>query len=173
MPWLIRAAFGARTPIAEFMPRLRETAPEARFPSPNSDHDRGERRWKRVKTRRRKRNYLAGGNHARSASSRRRYYAVRLVRRWRRSPWALDRDNQCCVIKQASNRTRASSEIKRGAPDGVVDGAVPPSSCRLPLRNVPGWRARVFPLGLWAAPKHIRGAGAGAEEAGKGGIPPS
>ena len=35
-------------PIAEFMPRLRETTLEARFPSPNSDHDRGERRWKRA-----------------------------------------------------------------------------------------------------------------------------
>ena len=46
--WLIGVAFGARTPIAEFMPRLRETALEARFPSPNSDHDRGERRWKRA-----------------------------------------------------------------------------------------------------------------------------
>ena len=48
MPWLMAAAFGARTPIAEFMPRLRETALEARFPSPNSDHGRGERRWKRA-----------------------------------------------------------------------------------------------------------------------------
>ena len=40
------AAFGARTPIAEVMSRPRETAIEARFPSPNSDHDRGKRRWK-------------------------------------------------------------------------------------------------------------------------------
>ena len=48
MPWLMVGAFGARTPIAEFMPRLRETALEARFPSPNSDHDREERRWKRT-----------------------------------------------------------------------------------------------------------------------------
>ena len=45
---MMGAAFGARTPIAEFMPRLRETVVEARFPSPNSDHDRGERRWKRA-----------------------------------------------------------------------------------------------------------------------------
>ena len=35
-------------PIAECMPRPRETAREARFSSPNSDHDRGERRWKRA-----------------------------------------------------------------------------------------------------------------------------
>ena len=70
VPWLMGAAFGARTPIAEFMPRLRETSLEARFPSPNPDHDRGERRWKRVFSPS-KNNYLAGGNHARSASSRR------------------------------------------------------------------------------------------------------
>ena len=44
--WLMGAASGARTPIAEFMPRPRETALEARFLSPNSDHDREERRWK-------------------------------------------------------------------------------------------------------------------------------
>ena len=48
VPWLMGAAFGARTPIAEFMPRLKETAVETRFPSLNSDHDRGERRWKRA-----------------------------------------------------------------------------------------------------------------------------
>ena len=48
MPWLMGEAFGARAPIVEFLPRLRETALEARFPSLNSDHDRGERRWKRV-----------------------------------------------------------------------------------------------------------------------------
>ena len=46
VPWLMGAAFGGRTPIAEFMPRLRETALKAWFPSPNSDHGRGERRWK-------------------------------------------------------------------------------------------------------------------------------
>ena len=48
MPWLMGAVFGASTPIAEFMPRSREMALETRFPSPNSDHDRGERRWKRA-----------------------------------------------------------------------------------------------------------------------------
>ena len=41
VPWLMRAAFGARTPIAEFMPRLRETSLEARFPSPNPDMTEG------------------------------------------------------------------------------------------------------------------------------------
>ena len=48
VPWLLGAAFGARTPIAEIMSRLRETVLKARFPSPNSDHDRGERCWKRA-----------------------------------------------------------------------------------------------------------------------------
>ena len=48
MPWLMGEAFGARTPIAEFMPQLKETVLEARFPSPNSDHDRGQHRWKRA-----------------------------------------------------------------------------------------------------------------------------
>ena len=47
---LMGGAFGARTSTAEFMPHLREKALEARFPSPNSDHDRGERRWKRAFT---------------------------------------------------------------------------------------------------------------------------
>ena len=71
MPWLIGAAFGARTPTAEFMTRLKEAALEARFPSPNSDHDRGEHRWKCAfsssKKQERKKKYLALGNHARSA----------------------------------------------------------------------------------------------------------
>ena len=48
VPWLMGAAFGARNPIAEFMRRLRETALEARFPSPSSGHGRGEHRWKRA-----------------------------------------------------------------------------------------------------------------------------
>ena len=46
VPWMMRMAFGARTPMAEFMPPLRETALEPRFLSPNSDYDREERRWK-------------------------------------------------------------------------------------------------------------------------------
>ena len=62
MPWLIGAAFGARTPNAEFMPRLRETSLEARFSSLNSDHGGGERRWKRAFSRSKKRkSYLAEG----------------------------------------------------------------------------------------------------------------
>ena len=103
MPWLMGAAFEARTPIAEFMPRLRKTALKARFPSPNSNHGRGECRWKRAFSPSEK-NKMAEGNHARSASSRRRYYAVRIVRRRRRSPWALGIGNLCCVTGQTSNR---------------------------------------------------------------------
>ena len=95
---------------------------------------------RRKKQKNEKKNHLAGENHPRSASSSRRYYVVRIVRRRRGSPWALDKGNLCFVFGQASNRTRASSETKRGAPDSAVDGAVPPSSCRLALRNVPGWR---------------------------------
>ena len=64
MPWLMGAAFEARTPIAEFIPTLRETALEARFPSPNSDHDREKRRWKRAFSPSKKKKKLAGGNHA-------------------------------------------------------------------------------------------------------------
>ena len=63
-----------------------------------------------------------------------------------------------------------------GAPDSAVSGrvgcAVPPSSCHVPVRKVPGWRALGFPIGLWAAPRRIPGAEAGAEEAGEGGTPP-
>ena len=57
-------------------------------------------------------------------------------------------------------------------PDSVVNGAVPLSSCRLPLRNVPGWHPNLFSPGLWVAPKRIRGAGAGTEEVGERRIPP-
>ena len=102
MPWWMGAAFGARTPIAELMSRLRVTALEAWFPSLNSDHDRGERRRKRTFSPSKKMkeyiNYPAGGNHALSASYRRRDYAVGIVSRRRRSPWALDRGNLCCVM---------------------------------------------------------------------------
>ena len=48
MPLLVGATFGARTPIAEFMTRLKKTSLKARIPSPNSDHGRGECRWKRA-----------------------------------------------------------------------------------------------------------------------------
>ena len=49
-------------PRCRFFLRLRETALEARFPSLNSDHDRGERRRKRAFLPS-KNSYLAGGNH--------------------------------------------------------------------------------------------------------------
>ena len=47
VPWSMSAAFRALTPIAEFMPRLREIL-EEHFPSTNSDHDREDRRSKRA-----------------------------------------------------------------------------------------------------------------------------
>ena len=76
------------------------------------------------------------------------------------------------LLDRLATDTRAHSETKRRVPDSAVDGAVPPSSCQLPVRNGPGWRALAFPPGLWAPPKRMPGAGAGAEEAGEGGIPP-
>ena len=44
------------------------------------------------------------------------YYAVRIVRRRRRSPWELDRGNLCYVTGQASNKTRECSITKIGTP---------------------------------------------------------
>ena len=63
-------------------------------------------------------------------------------------------------------------ETQRGVPDSAVAGAVLLSSCQLPARNIPGWRAFGFSPGLWAAPTRISGSGAGAEEASEGGISP-
>ena len=51
---------------------------------------------------------------------------------------------------------------KEMPPNSVADGAVPWSSSGMPLRNVPGWRARWFSPVLWSAPKRIRKPGAGA-----------
>ena len=45
------------------------------------------------------------------------------------------------LLDRLAPGTRAYSGTKRGVPDSVVDGAVPPSSCQLPVRNVRGWRA--------------------------------
>ena len=46
------------------------------------------------------------------------------------------------LLGMLATGTRASSETKRGVPDSTVDGqvgcAVPPSSCQLPVQNVPG-----------------------------------
>ena len=88
VPWLMGAAMGVRTPIAHFMPRLRETALEARFPSPNSNHDRGERRWKRAFSPSKNNIWLRGTTFKVLVS-------MRIVRRRRRSAWTLDRGNLC------------------------------------------------------------------------------
>ena len=110
---------GARTPIAEVMPRPRETALEAWFPSLNSDHDRGERRWKRAfspskKKERKKITWLEETT------------LEALVSAAGTMPWESSADgigargllagNLCCVTGQASNRTRASFESKIGTP---------------------------------------------------------
>ena len=63
-------------------------------------------------------------------------------------------------------------ETQRGVPDSAVAGAVLLLSCQLPARNMPGWRAFGFPLGLWASPTRIPGSGAEAEEASEGRISP-
>ena len=140
MPWLLWEAFGARTPIAEVTPRLRETALEARYASPNSDHDRGERRWKPAFSPSKKKkniNYLVGGNHARSASSRRRYYTVKIVRRRRRTRGLLTEAICAALFHRLATPNEHLLELKevppRSPPDSVVDGTVPQSSCRLPL----------------------------------------
>ena len=110
------AAFRARSPIADFMPRLNETVLEDRFSSPNSGHDRGEQRSRRTFSPSKKKQKMARGNHARNPSSRSRYDAVRIVCRHRRSPWGLDRSNLCCEFGQDSNRTRASSKTRSFVP---------------------------------------------------------
>ena len=48
LPWLRGAALETRTPVADFMPRLRGTALGARVNSSNLDHGQEERRTERV-----------------------------------------------------------------------------------------------------------------------------
>ena len=123
-----------------------------------------------------RKNYLAGGHHDRSATSRRRYYAVRIVTDGVGVRGVLTEAICAALLNRLATGTPASSETKRGVPNSAVDGqagcAVPPSSYQLPVRNVPGWRAFSFSLVLWAVSMRIPRAGAGAEEAGEGGIPP-
>ena len=125
---------------------------------------------------RHRKNYLAEGNHGRSASFRRRYYAMRIVNRRRRSQWALDRGNLCCVIGHASNRytstfgnqkrclrqcRRRSGRVYRTAVELSISG----TECAKLVRV----RTTAPVMGGF---KGIPGAGAGTEEAGEGGIPP-
>ena len=107
------AAFGARTPIAAFMPRLREKIAGSAVPVAEL------RPWPkemspkvRVLAVEGKRNNETNSwleETTLEALVSAQYYAVRIVRRRRRSPWDLDRGNLCYVTGQASNRTRASS----------------------------------------------------------------
>ena len=79
------------------------------------------------------------------------------------------------LLDRLATGTRVSCKPNGGAPDSAVGGwagcAVPPSSCHLPVRKVPGWRAFGFPLGLWVAARRIPRAGAEPEEAVEGGTP--
>ena len=118
----------------------------------------------------------AEGNPAGDTGSLRRHCNVRICDRRRRSPWAHNRCNLCCVIGQVGSRYTINLRNKRRGPDSTVGGrvgcAAPPSNCHLPVRKVTGWRAFGFPLGLWATPRRIPGTAAGAKEAGEGGTPP-
>ena len=72
------------------------------------------------------------------------------------------------VMDRLAAGKRASCETKEVPPDNAAGGrvgvAAPPSSCHLPVRKVPGWRAFGFLPASWAAPKRMPGA----EEAGEG-----
>ena len=83
--------------------------------------------------------------------------------------------NIAALLDGLATGIRASCETNGGAPDSAggerAGCAVPPSSCHLPVRKVPGWRAFGFPLGLWVAARRIPRAGAEPEEAVEGGTP--
>ena len=63
----------------------------------------------------RRRCNLAGG-HAGSAGPHRRYYAVKIVSRRRRSPWALNKKYLCRATWKASNRHSRISRNQRRCP---------------------------------------------------------
>ena len=143
-------------------------------PSPNSDHDEGgvavSAHSFRTKC------TLAWVAHAGSAGPHRRDYALNVVVRRRKRPWALKRNNLCHATCKASDRHSSILRKKGSVPDsavGVLVGcAVPPSPCQLPVRKVPGWRALGFPLGLWFALKRFLEAKTETEEVDEGGTSP-
>ena len=100
---------------------------------------------------------LAEGNRAGHAGSLRRNCAVRICNRRRRNPWARNRGNLAALLGRLATCTRVSCETNGGAPDSAVGGqagcVVPPSSCHLPVRKVPGWHAFGFPIGVVGIPK--------------------
>lgn len=108
VPWLIMAAFVACTPIVEFMPRLEEYALKEWVPVvkliPRLRETSLEARVLNIG------NNLAEGSHARSASSLRRYYPMKIVNIWRRSQWALDQGVCAALLDKLKTGTRASSE---------------------------------------------------------------
>ena len=173
--WLRGAALGARASIVEFEPRQGVTALEALVPIPElgtmieggvavSAHPLC------------KKCNLAGGGHAGSAGPHRRYYAVNVVTRRRRSGGLLPEISCAAPRVRRTTGTRASCESKGSVLDSAVGVrvgcAIPPSPCQLPVLKVPGWGALGFALGLWVAPKRFPGAGTEAEEAGEGGTAP-
>ena len=58
----------------------------------------------------------AEGNHAGDTGSLCRYCTVRICDRRRRSPWARNRGNLCCVIGQADSRYTSILRNKRRSP---------------------------------------------------------
>ena len=59
---------------------------------------------------------LAGGGHAGSADPHRRYYAVKIVSRRRRSLWALNRNNLCRATCKANDRHSGILRNQRRCP---------------------------------------------------------
>ena len=121
---------------------------------------------------------LVEGKRAGDTGSLRRYCTVGICDRRRRSLWGRNRGNLCCIIfiGQAGNRYTSILRNKRRGPRQCCwrKGRVCRTAVELSFAGAEGtWLARVrVPLGLWAAPRRIPGAAAGAEEAGEGGTPP-
>ena len=89
---------------------------------------------------------LAEGNRAGHAGSSRRYCAVRKCIRRRRSPWARNRDNLCCVTGQAGNNYTSILRNKRRCPRRCCrrTGRVCRTAVELSFAGAKGtWLARV------------------------------
>ena len=133
-------------------------------PSPRMCHDSRERRWNAGSSRRnqtitkgnaawrershRRKHYLAERNHAQSAGSCRRYYAIKIVNRRHRSRELLTETTFAALLDRIATGTRASAEKEKVVSDIAVDGQavcdILPSTCQLSVRNVPEWRAFGF-----------------------------
>ena len=90
--------------------------------------------------------YLAGGGRAGSAGPHRWYYAVTVVIRRRRSPWALDRNNFCRATCKANDRHSSILWKQRKCPRQCRrrTGRVCRSAVALSVASAKGtWLARV------------------------------